>query len=91
MIVCRHEHESISTCISKRYKQSERALQQGTFATRRALESGIADECSSSIGSCLSTESGQPICNSISLSTPTPSTDPTTTQQAPETTSKKPK
>ena len=78
MIACRHEHESVSNCISKRYRQSREVLREGTFSTRRSLEEGIAEECAQSVGSCLSTEASQPECHSQQAAATTPEAQATT-------------
>jgi hypothetical protein len=59
---CRHEHETISTCVSRRYHQAREAIRTGTLSARRAVESAIAEECSAGRGTCLSTEVSPPDC-----------------------------
>ena len=70
---CRREHETISTCVSRRYHQAREAIRAGTLSARRAVESAIAEECSARRGTCLSTDVSPPDCRTLELpSSPTP-------------------
>lgn len=70
---CRQEHETVSSCISKRFRQAGDVVRNSSLATRRALETSISTECSNRVGRCISTDTSQPECRAVEA---TPSAQP---------------
>lgn len=75
---CRQEHETISTCVSQKFNRAQDAFKNGSFTTRRTIETAITEECSKDLGTCLSTDTSQPECHTLSIPTPTPAASPET-------------
>lgn len=77
LVACRQEHETVSSCVSKRFRQAGDVLKNGSLATRRALETSISTECSQGIGRCVSIDVGQPECRTVAtVPPPEPSVEP---------------
>jgi len=79
---CREQHETISTCVSQKFNRAQDAFKNGSFTTRRAIETAITEECSKDLGTCLSTDTSQPECHALSIPTPTPAASPETSAPA---------
>lgn len=76
---CRQAHETISTCVSRKLRLASAVVERSTFSTRRTIETGITEECTKDLGTCLSTETSQPECHAERAPTPTPVPSPETT------------
>lgn len=62
---CRQEHETVSSCASRRFRQAADIVRNGSLSARRALETSISTECAQTIGRCISTDVSQPECRTI--------------------------
>jgi hypothetical protein len=82
LISCQQEHETISSCVSQKFNRAQGAFKNGSFSTRRAIETAITEECSKDLGTCLSTDTSQPECHALSIPTPTPVASPETSAPA---------